>query len=128
MFDVTANAVLLVAVLILTRGQITNAPIYLLAAANVGYFITIILAQVAAYLQRREATPDSQVRFRAPAGLMGIGLVLAVLNAVLLVSAGFAWGWLNILLGVACLAIVVGVLGRAFHGRRQVPAGAEGVV
>jgi amino acid transporter len=127
MFDVTANAVLLVAVLVLTRGQITNAPIYLLAAANVGYFVSIVLAQVAAYLQRREAPADPQVRFRAPAGLMGIGMVLAVLNVVLLVSAGFAWGWLNILLGLACLVIVVGVLGRAFRSRRPVPAGAEGV-
>jgi amino acid transporter len=127
MFDVTANAVLLVAVLVLTRGQITSAPIYLLAAANVGYFVSIVLAQVAAYLQRRDAPADPKVRFRAPAGMMGIGLVLAVLNVVLLVSAGFAWGWLNILLGLACLAIVVGVLGRAFRSRRAVPASAEGV-
>jgi len=127
LFDMTANAVLLVVVLVLTGGKITSAPIYLLAAANVGYFISVILAQVAAYLQRRDAPADAKVGFRAPYGLMGIGLVLAVLNVVLLVSAGFAWGWANILLGLVCLAIAVGGLGRTFRSRRTVPATADGV-
>ena len=125
LFDLGANAVLLAAILVLTRGQITSAPIYLLAAANVGYFVTIVLAQVAAWLQRRDSPPDSRPRFRAPAGLISVGLVLAVLNAVLLVSAGFAWGWTNILLGVGCLAVVVLVLGRTFRSRRRVPATAD---
>jgi amino acid transporter len=125
LFDMGANAVLLVAVLVLTGGKITSAPIYLLAAANVGYFITIVLAQVAAWLQRREAPADAKLRFRAPAGLIGFGMVLAVLNVVLLVSAGFAWGWINILLGLACLLAVVLVLGRTFRSRRPVPATAD---
>jgi amino acid transporter len=125
LFDMGANAVLLAAVLVLTGGRITAAPIYLLAAANVGYFITIVLAQVAAWLQRRAAPPDPQVRFRAPAGLISIGMILAVLNVVLLVSAGFAWGWANILLGLVCLAGVVFILGRTFRSRRRVPATAD---
>lgn len=121
LFDVCANAVLLAAILVLSRGQITSAPIYLLAAANVGYFITIVLAQVAAWLQHREAAPEG-TGFRAPAGLVRLGLVLAVLNVVLLVSAGFAWGWANIGLGLLCLAAAIVLLGRTFRSRRRVPA------
>jgi amino acid transporter len=120
LFDVGANFVLLAAILVLTRGQITAAPIYLLAAANVGYFISIILAQVAVVLQRRAATPDPRVRFRAPRGVIAVGVVLTVLNVVLLATAGFAWGWANILLGLACLAGVVVILGRTFRSRRRV--------
>lgn len=125
LFDVGANVVLLAVILVLTRGQITNAPIYLLAAASVGYFISIVLAQVAAVLQRRALPPDPRVRFRAPAGLISIGVVLAALNVVLLVTAGFAWGWANILLGLGCLAVAVGILGRTFRSRRRVPATAD---
>jgi amino acid transporter len=125
LFDVGANAVLLAAVLVLSRGQLTSAPIYLLAAANVGYFVSIVLAQLAAWLRRREAPADARIRFRAPAGLIGLGLGLAALNAVLLLGAGFAWGWVNIGLGVACLAGSVLVLGRGLRSRRPAGAGAE---
>jgi amino acid transporter len=125
LFDVGANAALLAGILVLTRGQITSAPIYLLAAANVGYFVSIVLAQVAALLQRRASPPDRQVRFRAPFGLIAIGVVLTALNVVLLATAGFAWGWANILLGLGCLAGAVVILGRTFRSRRRVPATAD---
>lgn len=128
LFDMGANGVLLAAVLVLTGGKITSAPIYILAAANVGYFISIVLAQVAAWQQRRDAPAGAPAGFRAPAGLMSIGIVLAVLNVVLLVSAGFAWGWANILLGLACLIVVILILGRTFRSRRSVPATADVVV
>lgn len=121
LFDVGANTVLLAAILVLSRGQITSAPIYLLAAANVGYFITIVLAQVAAWLRHREAATEG-TGFRAPAGLVPLGLVLAAFNVVLLVSAGFAWGWANIGLGLLCLAASTAVLGRTFRSRRRLPA------
>jgi amino acid transporter len=128
LFDTCANAVLLAGVLALSHGAITDAPIYLLAAANVGYFVTIVLAQVAAWLRRREVPADSRARYRAPAGIVQLGLVLAALNAVLLLSAGFAWGWANIGWGVLCLAGSVLVLDRGLRSRRQAAAAPAEVV
>ena len=38
---------------------------------------------------------------------MHIALALAIVNLSLLLAAGFAWGWPNVLLGVAVLSAVI---------------------
>ena len=79
-----------------------EVPIALLASANVGYFVCLILALMAAWMMRSTA-PGLARPFRAPRGAVGLGLFLAVFNTVLLAGAGAAWGWHNIALGVAVL-------------------------
>lgn len=63
-------------------------------AANVGYFVSLVLALVAA-----SVVGPSRLRRR-------LGLGLATFNAGLLASAGFAWGWRNVGLGIAVVAAV----------------------
>ena len=109
-FDLLVNVALLMAIMAANRGRTTDVPIALLAAANVGYFLSISLALVAAWLHHRR--PQPQFGHRPPRirrGFMDLGLVLAALNLVLLVCAGFAWGWTNLALGVLLLAGVMTV-------------------
>jgi hypothetical protein len=49
---------------------------------------------------------------------MHVALAIAVLNLVLLLTAGFAWGWPNLLLGAAVLTAVIVVFTR---GTRRLP-------
>ena len=101
LFDLVFNATVL-AVSFLINENRAEVPIALLASANVGYFVCIILALVATWMMRRTA-PFLERPFRAPRGAVGLGLLLAAFNTVLLAGAGAAWGWRNIALGVAVL-------------------------
>jgi hypothetical protein len=92
------------AVSLLINHNSADVPISLLASANVGYFLSIILALVATWVMRR-TRPELVRPFRSPAGFVGLGLLIAGFNAVLLAGAGAAWGWRNIALGVGILAI-----------------------
>ena len=107
-FDLAFNLGLLAVMMLVNMGQVAAAPISLLAAANVGYFVSIVLALVAVWSMRRDE-PERARLYRAPRGFVGLGLGLAALNVVLLVSAGVAWGWLNIGLGVVVLAVGIGL-------------------
>jgi amino acid transporter len=108
LFDLVVNASVL-AVSFLINENRAEVPIALLASANVGYFACLILALAATWMMRRTA-PDRTRPFRAPRGAVGLGLVLAVVNTVLLAGAGAAWGWRNIALGVAVLMASVVLL------------------
>src|SRR6185369_15285552 len=60
-------------------------PIWLIAAANFTYLISICLPNVATWLLRRDA-PDAARPFRAPRGTVGLGLVASgiwLLSAIL---------------------------------------------
>jgi amino acid transporter len=105
-FDLAVNTVLLLAVFAVNRGQTSNIPLALLAACNVGYILSITLALVAAWMRHRQAGEPSRL-LRIRPGLMRLALVIAVLNMALLLTAGFAWGWANVLIGAAVLATVV---------------------
>ena len=105
-FDVVVNVLLLLVSLAVNRGRTAATPVALLAAANVGYFVTISLALIAAWLNHR-ALPRRPGVFRIRDGLSHAGLALAVLNLLLLAFAGFAWGWANVLLGLLVLAAVM---------------------
>ena len=117
-FDLAVNVVLLVAVLAVSGGRTAGVPIALLAAANVGYFTSICLALVAGWLYVRARPRAHRGPLRLRPVLMRVGVVLAVVNAVLLAAAGFAWGWLDVAIGVAILTGVVLLATR----RRPTPA------
>jgi amino acid transporter len=117
-FDMAVNVLLLLVILVLNRGRSSGAPIALLAAANVGYFLSISLALVAAWLNHRD--PRSRHRpLRIRDGLMHLTLVLAAFNLGLLACAGFGWGWSDLALGVVVLGGVIVVF---THGRRHTGA------
>jgi amino acid transporter len=115
LFDLVFNATVLAVSFLLNENR-AEVPIALLASANVGYFVCLILALVATWMMRRTA-PDLERPFRAPPGAVGLGLLIAVFNTVLLAGAGAAWGWHNIALGVAVLMVNVVLL--TPHAGRQ---------
>jgi amino acid transporter len=103
LFDMTANAGLLILVYAVTGGRSADVPLVLLCAANVGYFVTIILALAGA--------SDAAHRLegkRCPLCCSRPAIcVTAGINGLLLGAAGFAWGWRNVAIGwVILLAIV----------------------
>lgn len=109
-FDLCVNAVLLLTVLALEHGSIASVPITLLAAANVGYFLAIDLALLAAWLNHRAAARPAPLRLRR--GLMRGIVLLAPANLALLALAGFAWGWRDVWAGAAGLAVAIAIFGR----------------
>ena len=101
LFDLAFNTTVLGVSFLINENR-AEIPVALLASANVGYFACIILALMAAWMMRRSA-PDLARPFRAPRGAVGLGLLIAGFNTVLLAGAGAAWGWRNIALGVVVL-------------------------
>jgi amino acid transporter len=110
-FDLAVNVTLLLGVTLIDQGHTASVPIALLAAANVGYFLSIGLALVAAWLNHRQARRGHR-RLTIRTGLIHFTLALAGLNLVLIVFAGFAWGWGNLALGVLVLTAVITVFAR----------------
>jgi amino acid transporter len=110
-FDLLTNVALLVLITVLARGDTAQVPIALLAAANVGYFVSMCLALAAAWHNHRHGRSRGIVRLRP--GLARLIPVLIGFNAVLLVAAGQAWGWQNVGVGVLVLigATALGSLG-----------------
>jgi amino acid transporter len=101
-FDLVVNVGLLVLVTVLARGNTAQVPIALLAAANVGYFVSMCLALLASWHNHRRGVRRGPIRLRP--GLAQLVPVIIGFNAVLLVAAGQAWGWRNVALGAAVLA------------------------
>lgn len=120
-FDMAVNVVLLLVVVAINEGRTATLPIALLAAANVSYFVSITLALVAAWLSHRG---DGHRLFSIRPGFLHGGLALAVVNVVLLASAGFAWGWRNVTVGA--LALFGVVLGAHVRQRKRIVAPALG--
>lgn len=113
-FDLAVNATLLLVLMAINSGRPADLPIALLAAANVGYFTSMSLALVAAWLNHHRPVTGLRT-FRIRPGLMRACLWLAAGNVVLIALAGFAWGWANVAAGVAALtaAVVLVTRGRA---------------
>jgi amino acid transporter len=122
-FDVGTNLVLIAGLTLIARGNAAEVPIALLAAANVGYFVSMTLALWAAWLNHRHPVRPGLLRLRP--GLARLAPVFAVVNLVLLVAAGSAWGWTNMAIGVAVLAATLAFAGRT--GRRNAAPVAAGV-
>jgi amino acid transporter len=121
-FDLVANIALLALVTVLARGDTATVPIALLAAANVGYFVSMCLALAVSWHNRRYGTSRGVIRLRPGVARTVPGII--AFNVVLLVAAGQAWGWRNIALGAAVLVAVT--LAGSMGSRR--PAVAEPVV
>lgn len=111
-FDLGVALLLLGATLALNGGDPSRVPVALLAAANVGYFVCVVLALVATWMMRRDA-PEAERPFRAPRGFVGAGLALAGFNSLLVAGAGAAWGWRHVGLGAVALVAVVVLLSPA---------------
>ncbi len=113
-FDLVVNTLLLLTIFAVNHGQTSNVPLALLAASNVGYILSISLALIAAWLNHRQGTRAGQF-LRIKPGFMRIALILGVFNLTLLLTAGFAWGWPNLLLGAAVLTAVIVTFARGGH-------------
>jgi amino acid transporter len=117
LFDLVFNATVLAASFVINDNG-TDVPIALLASANVGYFVCLILTLLAAWMMRRTA-PHLARPYRAPRGAIGLGVVLAGFNTMLLIGAGAAWGWRNITLGATVLMMAVVLLTPRSSGREN---------
>jgi amino acid transporter len=118
LFDMAANCALLVLTYVLTGGRSADVPIALLSAANVGYFVTIILALAGACdaARREERGGTCPICCSRP-----FVCITAGINVVLLGAAGFAWGWRNVGIGWAILIAIVAV---TYAARRFAARGA----
>ncbi|MDT5035884.1 MAG: hypothetical protein QOE03_1069 [Micromonosporaceae bacterium] len=101
-FDLAANIGLLVLVTVVSGGDTGQVPIALLAAANVGYFVSMCTALAASWYNHRRGTNRGIVRLRP--GVARLVPVVIAFNIVLLFAAGQAWGWRNVFIGAAVLA------------------------
>jgi amino acid transporter len=110
-FDLAVNVGLLVVITVLADGNTTQLPVALLAAANVGYFVSMCLALVAAWLNHRHVVPGALLRLRP--GLVRLVPPIIGFNIVLLATAGHAWGWRNVAIGAV---VLVGVTLLATRG------------
>jgi diguanylate cyclase (GGDEF)-like protein/PAS domain S-box-containing protein len=91
---------------VLTAGMailflLVGDPIWLIAAANFTYLISIALPSVAVWLLRRDA-PETPRPYRAPRGMIGLGLAAAVI-----------WG-LSALLGFQQFGLTTVLIGLGF--------------
>ena len=131
-FDLVVNVVLLTVLTVSTGGHTGEVPIALLAAANVGYIVSMCIALTAAWLNHRDARVRGLIRLRP--GLMRLAPVIVGFNLVLLASAGYAWGWRNVAIGGAVLTalalLATWQAGRASEPTVELPAcwGRAGVV
>jgi|GEM_PF-2267413 len=97
----------------------TNLPIWVVAAANLSYVIGISLPSVAVWLLRKDA-PERERLYRAPAGMIGLGLVAAAVWAAATVLGFEQFGLRTVLigLGMAYSGAVLYMLRRAGDGRQ----------
>lgn len=120
-FDLAVNVGLLAVLTISTGGHTAEVPIALLAAANVGYFVSMCIALTAAWLNHRDVHVRGLIRLRP--GLMRLAPVIVGFNVVLLATAGYAWGWRNVAIGGAVLAaLTLLATWQAGRAPRPVPA------
>jgi amino acid transporter len=122
LLDLVANLVFICLALAVTGGSTSDLPVALLAAANVGYLVSIVLALVAAWVARAERDPSGG-RFPGPAWLLRLSPALIVFNVGLLGLAGAAWGWGNVGLGVLFLVLALTILPKAGSVAQRTPAG-----
>lgn len=104
-FDLAVNFGLLLLITALAGGDTAEVPIALLAAANVGYFVSMSIALIAARLNHRRGRSRGVVRLRP--GLIRIIPVLVCFNLALLATGGYAWGWRNVAIGALVLTTAV---------------------
>ncbi|WP_445474364.1 APC family permease [Methanococcoides methylutens] len=77
-------------------------PIAIMRAGDVGYFGTIILANISFILLRRDR-PDAERGFRAPNFYVYVCGLLAIVNLVIVVVGTWEWGIFRTLIGASLL-------------------------
>jgi amino acid transporter len=92
-----ANAILVVA--------IVEAPIFLLVAGNIGYFVVIILGNFSPFVMR-QSYPDIEREYRVPDYLIYVSALIGVINILLLVVGAGSYGLANVAVGTALLLTV----------------------
>jgi amino acid transporter len=97
LFLLMVNAILVVA--------IGEAPIFLLVAGNIGYFVVIILANFSPFVMRR-SHPNKEREYRVPDYLIHVSVVIGAINILLLVIGAGSYGWANVAVGTALLLTV----------------------
>ena len=91
-------------------------PVALLCAANVAYFVTIILA----LLGIAALDPQTSGGRRPLCCSRPVLAALIVINVLLLACAGFAWGWRNIGIGWAVFLAITTTATNTEIGRAHV--------
>jgi amino acid transporter len=90
------------AILVIVIGE---APIFLLVAGNIGYFVVIILANFSPYVLRKDH-PNRDREYRVPDYLIYVSVVIGVINVLLLVVGAGSYGLANVVVGTALLLTV----------------------
>ncbi|MDY0388239.1 MAG: APC family permease [Methanolobus sp.] len=89
-------------ILILSVGE---APVFMVIAGTIGYFITVILANFAIYFMRKDF-PDAKREFRIPDFLVPVSIGLGIINIIFLVLGSLAYTATNIIVGILFLLSV----------------------
>ncbi|WP_129596776.1 APC family permease [Methanohalophilus profundi] len=79
-----------------------DQPIAILRAGDIGYFGTIILANISFIMLRRDR-PNAERGFRAPNFYVYICALLAITNLVIVTVGSWEWGLLRSLIGASLL-------------------------
>lgn len=112
-FDASINIVLLTVAFILSGGRSLDVPLFLLCAANISYFVAVIMSLIGVLILRPCDASPRNICCSAPV----VGCAIAF-NLLLLASAGFAWGWTPVAMGglalIALLALTAPV--RRYRG------------
>jgi signal transduction histidine kinase/amino acid transporter len=109
--DVPVNATILTAALAIAL-LLVGDPLWLLAAANFTYLVSIALPSVAVWLLRRQE-PLAARPYRAPRGCVGLGLVAAGAWAVITVLGFAQFGLSTVILGLVLAG--AGALGHVWR-------------
>jgi amino acid transporter len=97
-FDGGVNIVLVTIAFVLSRGQSLEVPLFLLCAANICYFVAVIMSLVGVLVLRPCDAHRRKICCSAPV----VGGAIAF-NLLLLASAGYAWGWTPVAMGSGAL-------------------------
>lgn len=81
-------------------------PLAIVRAGDVGYFATIILANVSAFMLRRQM-PDAERPFRAPDFFIYLSLFIAGINIILVTVGNWSWGLYRTMVGVSLLLTIL---------------------
>ncbi len=90
------------AVLIVTVGE---APVFMVVAGAIGYFITVILSNFSIYFMRKDF-PDLPRPYRIPDYMVSVSILIGLINTVFLIVGGISYGLKNVLVGILVLLLV----------------------
>ncbi|WP_129596774.1 APC family permease [Methanohalophilus profundi] len=90
------------AILVIAVGE---APLFLLVAGNIGYFVVIILSNFTPYVMRHDF-PDITREYRVSDYWIYAGVGVGIINIILLIVGALSYGLTNLAVGCALLLTV----------------------